>query len=217
MPRSYRGRDIFWWLDQIGALDRTIDEMRSMAEAQPEPSLQLVGQTGGGEVNLATLLAHGVTLTGRLTSVDGTSVSFANDLDTNIARADRRLNRVLDRIDAHIAAHGLTDGILRRNQLLPIPSIDPLPRFDLRDRGVAMVIWATGHRRSYPWLHVPGALADGELANRYGISPVPGLYVLGQRFQRTRRSTFLDGVGADALVVTQHLLTRQRSRLQTAA
>ena len=45
MPRRYRGMDIFWWLDQIGALDRTIDEMRSTAEAQREPSLQLVGRT----------------------------------------------------------------------------------------------------------------------------------------------------------------------------
>ena len=85
------------------------------------------------------------------------------------------------------------------------------------DGGVATVIWATGHRRSYPWLHVPGAVADGELAHQYGISPVPGLYVLGQRFQRTRRSTFLDGVGADVVVVTRHLLAHQRSRLQTAA
>ena len=79
------------------------------------------------------------------------------------------------------------------------------------------MIWATGHRRSYPWLYVPGAVADGELAHRYGITPVPGLYVLGQRFQRTRRSTFLDGVGADVVVVTRHLLAHQRSRLQTAA
>jgi putative flavoprotein involved in K+ transport len=46
---------------------------------------------------------------------------------------------------------------------------------------------------------------------------VPGLYVLGQRFQRTRRSNFLDGVGADAVVVTRHLLARRRSRLPIAA
>ena len=63
----------------------------------------------------------------------------------------------------------------------------------------------------------PALVADGELAHRYGITPVPGLYVLGQRFQRTRRSNFLDGVGADAVVVTRHLLARHRSRLQTAA
>ena len=62
MPRRYRGMDIFWWLDQIGALDRTVDQLRSTAEAQREPSLQLVGRTTGGEVDLPTLLAHGTTV-----------------------------------------------------------------------------------------------------------------------------------------------------------
>jgi putative flavoprotein involved in K+ transport len=75
------------------------------------------------------------------------------------------------------------------------------------------VIWATGYRRSYPWLDLPAALSNGELIHQYGITPVPGLYVLGQRFQRTRRSNFLDGVGADAVAVTRHLLARQHSRL----
>jgi putative flavoprotein involved in K+ transport len=74
------------------------------------------------------------------------------------------------------------------------------------------VIWATGYRRSYPWLHIPAALdGDGELDHRHGITRVPGLYVLGQRFQRTRRSNFLGGVGADAVTVTSHLLDQQRS------
>jgi putative flavoprotein involved in K+ transport len=73
------------------------------------------------------------------------------------------------------------------------------------------VIWATGYRRSYPWLHVPGVIADGEIAHRHGVTPEPGLYVLGQRFQRTRRSNFLDGVGADAMAITQHLLARDRA------
>jgi len=44
VPRSYRGMDIFWWLGQIGALDRTIDTMADAHEARHEPSLQLVGR-----------------------------------------------------------------------------------------------------------------------------------------------------------------------------
>src|SRR5262249_43171959 len=55
MPRRYRGRDIFWWLEQIGSLDRTIDDMRSSAAAQHEPSPQLVGRSDGSAVDLATL------------------------------------------------------------------------------------------------------------------------------------------------------------------
>ena len=81
---------------------------------------------------------------------------------------------------------------------------------NLRRRGVSTVIWATGYRRTYPWLHVPALDARGEIDHRYGITRVPGLYVLGQRFQRTRRSNFISGVGADAVTVTRHLLSRPR-------
>jgi putative flavoprotein involved in K+ transport len=217
MVRSYRGRDIFKWLEEIGALDRAIDQMPSVVDARHEPSLQLVGRSTGGEVDLATLAANGVNLTGRLTSVDGARLSFADDLNSNTIRADRHLSNLLDRIDNHIAAHGLADDVLPREDLRATPAIDPPRRLDLRDSGVSTVIWATGHRRSYPWLHLPGAVADGELVHQYGVTPVPGLYVLGQRFQRTRRSNFLDGVGADAVVITRHLLTRRRARLQAAA
>ncbi len=34
----------------------------------------------------------------------------------------------------------------------------------------------------------------------------PGLYVLGLPFLRTRKSTFLDGVGEDALVLSRFLV-----------
>jgi len=217
MLRRYRGKDIFWWLEQIGALDRSVDQIRSLAEAQHEPSLQLIGRTTGGEVDLTTLASNGVTLTGRLTSVDRMSVSFANDLGSSTAEADRRLSHLLDRIDDHIATHALSDTVLPREHLTPTPAIDALPGLDLRDAGVSTVIWATGHRRTYPWLQLPGIVAEGELVHQYGITPVPGLYGLGQRFQRTRRSNFLDGVGADAVVVTRHLLARHRSRLPIAA
>jgi putative flavoprotein involved in K+ transport len=87
----------------------------------------------------------------------------------------------------------------------------------LRRAGVSTVIWATGHRRNYDWVHLPVLDTDGELAHRYGITPIAGLYVLGQRFQRTRRSNFLDGVGADAVAITRHLLARNRDHASRRA
>jgi putative flavoprotein involved in K+ transport len=68
------------------------------------------------------------------------------------------------------------------------------------------VVWATGYGRDYGWLKVPGALdAAGEVVHRGGITPSPGLYVLGLRFLRRRKSSFLDGVGADAEALAEHL------------
>ncbi|MGH3459834.1 MAG: hypothetical protein ACRDP9_00020, partial [Kribbellaceae bacterium] len=40
---------------------------------------------------------------------------------------------------------------------------------------------------------------------RRGRTPVPGLYVLGQRFQHRRSSHFIGGVGRDAAYVAGHI------------
>ena len=38
-----------------------------------------------------------------------------------------------------------------------------------------------------------------------GVLPVPGMYVLGLPFLRRRKSSFLDGVGPDAIELATHL------------
>ena len=43
MPRTYRGRDIFWWMDATGVLDERYDEVDDLVRARNVPSPQLVG------------------------------------------------------------------------------------------------------------------------------------------------------------------------------
>ena len=69
---------------------------------------------------------------------------------------------------------------------------------DLRAAGVSTIVWATGYRREYPWLHIPVFDAQGEIVHRRGVTPVPGLFVLGLRFQSRRTSHTIGGVGRDA-------------------
>ena len=123
MPRRYRGKDIFYWLEQTGSLDRSVDDVPATLNARREPSLQLVGRNNGRTVDLATLAASGVTLTGRLTSVDGATADFADDLHSTIANADRRVRRVLDRIDSHIVANGIRAHTQSHDRVLPVASI----------------------------------------------------------------------------------------------
>ncbi len=42
-PRTYRGKDILWWLDAVGILDERWDEVDDLVRARHLPSLQLVG------------------------------------------------------------------------------------------------------------------------------------------------------------------------------
>ena len=43
VPRTYRGRDIQWWMDAAGVLDERYDEIDDIVRARNVPSLQLVG------------------------------------------------------------------------------------------------------------------------------------------------------------------------------
>ena len=206
LPRKYRGMDIFWWLERIGTFDRTIDEAPDPVAALQEPSLQLVGRPDHCTIDLDTLRVRGVELAGRMTAADGQHVHFAGDLAPTIAAAAVRLDRILADIDVHIEASCLGEEVLDRERTRPIPVDHQLLDLDLRDRRVRTVIWATGYRRAYPWLHVPVLDEAGEIRQRHGVTPVPGLYVLGQRFQHRRNSNFIDGVGRDAIEVAEHVI-----------
>lgn len=212
-PRRYRSRDIFEWAHILGDFDRTIDEMPDVEAAKRVPLFPLSGANGGENLGLDRLAAAGVTVTGRLTGFDGGRAVFADDLAANVAAADARLRKLLKRIDAHPLAEG-SDAEPPADTVIP-----PGPRtLDLRRVGA--IVWATGFRRSYPWLRVPGALdRRGEIVQRRGATRVGGLYTLGLAYQYRRNSHFIGGVGRDAETIARSILERGagRARVWTAA
>ena len=216
LPRTYRGVDIHWWLDRLGLLDVRVEEIADLDAARREPSLQLVGDTDGRDLDLAIAVANGCRLTGRLVDAAGSRVSFDGDLDRRCAAADDRLARILDRIDVLATGLGL-DGeigeIDRPRRIEPGPTP---PDIDLREQGIRTVIWATGYRRDYPWLDVPVVAPGGELRHSGGVTDWPGLYAIGLPFMRRRKSTFLDGIGADAVEIADHLTARADLRRRAA-
>jgi putative flavoprotein involved in K+ transport len=217
LPRSYRGRDIFRWLDEMGTLERRADAVRDLAAARAEPSLQLVGTPERRSLDLAVLQEAGVRVMGRLAGIDRHRILFADDLADNLRAADAHLARRLRRIDAHIEATGRGGTAPAAQPLaeVPIPTAERL--LDLGSAGVRTVVWATGYRRRYPWLRVPVLDACGEILHDGGVTAQPDLYVLGLNFLRRRNSSFLDGVGADARAVAELIHTRWAGRGRAVA
>src|SRR4051812_25414330 len=217
VPRSYRGMDIYWWLERTGRLARTIDEVADPAAARREPSLQLVGRGTGdqlpADLDLGTLQARGVRLTGRLAGIEGTTVRLQDDLRHSIGDAERPLERLLASVDRHVDQHRLTAEVWPAQRPRPVQIPASPTRLDLRAEGIATVLFATGYRPHHPWLRVPVTAADGLVVQHRGVTPAPGLYVVGQRFQHRRDSSFLGGAGHDAAAVVEHL---RRTRLAGA-
>ena len=71
LPRSYRGRDIYWWLDRIGQLDERYDEVDDIERARRHASVQLVGNDDRRDLDLNALHAGGVQIVGRFMAIRG--------------------------------------------------------------------------------------------------------------------------------------------------
>jgi putative flavoprotein involved in K+ transport len=204
VPRRYRGRDIWCWLRELGYLEQTLDEVPNPAASRRAPSLVLTGANGGEQLDLAVLYGLGVTIAGRLQGFAEGRAVFADDLGASVADAELRMRRILGRIDSHLAG-----GDVPSEHVPHVALAQPPVELDLAAAGISTLIWATGYRREYPWLHVPVLDAGGEIEHRDGITAVAGLYVLGLKFQRRRASHFIGGVGADAAVLARLIARTQ--------
>lgn len=207
MPRTYRGMDIQWWLDVTGVLDARYDRVPNIEKARRAPSLQLIGTPEGRTIDLGKLVDQGVDVVGHMQGVDNGRAVFADDLGDSIARADLKLRSLLDRCDDHALTNGLETELGHPSRPLPIDVGVPRTRVDLAAEGIGTVIWATGFRPNYPWLHCPVFGAGGHIRHDGGVVvDAPGMYVMGLPFMRRRKSTFIDGVGDDARDLSAHLV-----------
>lgn len=209
MPRRYRGMDIFWWLEATGRLARTIDEVSDPEAARRDNSLQLVGRNdptrAPEDLDLGVLQARGVRLVGRLDAVEGHRARFRDDLADSIRKADASTYRLLDRIDRFVDRAGLADQVWGGRWPKPVVVPEAPERLDLRAEGIDTVLVAAGHRPDHPWLRMPITNPDGSFRQRRGVTPAPGVYVVGQRFQHRRDSGYIDGARHDATAVVEHL------------
>jgi putative flavoprotein involved in K+ transport len=203
VPRHYRGVDIQRWLDVTGVWSSEVDP--ADPAARTAPSLQLIGTPERRSIDLGSLRRAGVRLAGRLTSIDSMRVEFDDSLPRSMAVSERSMTRLLDRIDAYVDDTGIEELVGAPDRPEPIGAVGTVERLDLRSAGIGTVLWATGFRRRYPWLAVPVLDAAGEIRQRRGVTPAPGLYVLGLPAQMRRNSTFIDGVGHDAAEVAASL------------
>ena len=84
---------------------------------------------------------------------------------------------------------------------------------DGRSLEVTNVIWCTGFRPNYDWIHLPVVGADGWPMQVRGVVPaVPGLFFVGLPFLHSAASALLGGVGRDAA----HVVRQMQPRLQAA-
>jgi len=203
MPRSYRGRDIFRWLDRTGIHHERYDEVEDINRGRRLPSPQLAGSHDRPILDLNNLREAGAVIAGRLMGVRDGIAQFSGSLRNVCALADLKMSRLLARIDQTADAEGAP----APERFEPTRVDDaPLLTVDLEAAGVRTILWATGFRPDYSWLNVPVMDRKGYLQHDGGIVASPGMYVLGLPLMRRRKSSFIFGIEDDARDIALHLI-----------
>ena len=216
LPRAYRGRDIYSWMDSIGQLDERHDEVDDLDRARRHASVQVVGNDECRDLDLNALQRGGVRIVGRFMAVAGTVAQCSGSLANLVANADLKQARMLRRVDEFVKARGLEGEV--GPATIPEPTRVGTWPTELDLAGVSSVVWATGYRPTFPWLDPAAFDHRRRVAHVGGVTSLPGLYVMGLPFMRRRRSNLISGMGPDAAELVAHLRGHldQRARARTS-
>ena len=203
MPRTYRGKDILYWMDRCGLLDEAYDEIDDINRGRKLPSSQLVGSTEKQILDLNSLTDQGAKVAGRLMGIRDGSAQFSGSLRNVCALADLKMKRLLTLIDETADRDGAPAA-----EHFDDTRIDdsPMLTLDFEKANIRTIIWATGFRPDYSWLDIDILDRKGQIKHDGGIIDMPGLYVLGLPLMRRRKSSFIFGIEDDARDITDHLL-----------
>ncbi len=216
IPRRYRGKDIVWWGKMGGLYERTVDTLQDPAErwaCHPQSS----GRNGGHDIYLRQLAREGVTLTGRVQSVEGGVLSLAPDLGANLRRADEFADNLLQQLDEAVGKMGmpLPEDDNPRGIGPAVPGEDqPIRALDLAGSGITSVVWATGSVPDFSFVHVAVFDSTGRPVQRQGVTATPGLYFIGLEWLHKPKSGLLYGVGEDAGYLASVIVGHAQSKSQ---
>ena len=206
LPRLYRGRDVLWWMEVSGVWNQRYDQIDDLTRARRLPSPQLVGTAERATLDLNALSAIGVEIVGRLSAIRDGRALFSGGLRNHAALADLKMDRLLDAFDEWAGSHD-GDGVFgppERFEPTRTPSASRLG-LDLKGGEVRSIVWATGFRPDYSWLHLPVLDQKGNLRHEGGVVGSSGIYALGLPVLRRRNSTFICGAADDARDIVDHL------------
>jgi len=210
-PRTYRGKDVFWWMRQLGTVGRTVGVALPTAAELPNPRArfncnpQLSGHGAQHDTNLRQMAAEGLRLAGRLEGFDGIAARFADDLDETLRFVDGFFDeRFKARFDAFAERSGLD---LPADQLAQVAYAPPAVReLDLAAEGISTVLWTSGYRPAFGWIDMPVLDEVGLPIQTNGWTSIAGLGFIGTPWLVDMASANLIGLERDATMLVEGML-----------
>jgi putative flavoprotein involved in K+ transport len=212
VPRWYRGKDVFWWLRQLGTRGRDVGTPLPTPDSLPSPAArfacnpQLSGHGGGHTVSLRRMAAGGIRLAGRLEGFDGRRAIFRADLNENLGFSEHffveRFKRAFDTF-----AERVGEALPPPDEQEPLGfDVAELTELDLAAEGIGTVIWTSGFRPALDWLDLPVLDAFGLPVTEAGQTSIPGLSFIGTPWLVDMGSANLVGVARDAEALVRRIV-----------
>ena len=204
IPRSYRGKDILQWANEMGLYDMPVNEHPEGKSIRFKTHPHVTGRDGGHTINLRQLALEGATLYGRLADTQGTRIFFKNDLIESIENADSSEEKFTRTIEEFIQKNGID----APEDTAPIPKWEPgnvSVEIDLAEEDISSIIWATGYGYDFSWIDAPVFDERGYPIYERGVTDMPGLYFVGLHWMYRWGSGLFYGVRRDAEYIVDHI------------
>jgi len=209
--RSYRGEDIFFWMDRTGMLTMP-------KEALPDPNMRYdrIPIAGNNHpISHYSLARMGAVFLGRLENIskDGETAIFKDNLQENIAFAQGGYDFLLNTLEGWVAEHDEQNDY---PPYTPEPEWEPYEplleytaptELNLRENDIVAVIWATGWDADLSWLHIDEVRQELGPDGRPAAcdTSVPGFFWLGFHWLRFLNSGNGSGFHHDAPFIASKL------------
>ena len=207
VPRRYRGKDSYFWMEKMGYFDRPVEDLSSPTDKYA-PSAHCTGKDGGHTINLHQFAKDGVVLLGHVKNIKEDQIFLASDLKENLADADQFEQKFIKEVDDYIESEGLDIPTEKLPKLTAGFESSEILELNVRKEGITSVIWATGFSFDFSWINLPVFDEDGYPKQDCGVSDYPGLYFVGMTFLCTGSSGLLAGVGRDAKHIARKIQVR---------
>ena len=213
IPRRYRGLDLSRWQVDMGVTNETVGQLDSPSDRfKSDPHVS--GGRGGHTLNLHQFVREGIRLLGSFKAADGHMVHLADDLDSNLARADDCCDAFCRSVDDYIVRSGISAPPADDQNSDFAGGAGSCPdspaRIDISRENIGTVIWATGFGFDFSWVRFPIFDEFGFPFQTRGVTAIDGLYFLGLKWLHTRKSGIIMGAKEDASHVVKHLCRHRR-------
>ncbi len=203
-PRTYRGKDVVDWLDELGYYAISIDQHPQKESVRTKTNHYVTGRGGGREIDLRQFATEGMKLYGKLATIQGDQLTLKNDLKQNLDYADGVAASIKGTIDSYIEKNNID----APNEAPYEPIWEPtnsVKSLDLQAANIGTVIWATGYHMDFSWIEVPAFDGKGYPGHQRGVTSVRGLYFVGLPWLHTWGSGRFSGIAQDATYLADRI------------